>query len=340
MGDEFMEQIAQLNDELQKEVKKSEELEEQIQSQNLDLDNAEERINSLTADNAEKNEKLNKADNEIAKLKKQLKNYKSKVKEYRRTYPDYNPKIIVTSEDMENKSDADMDGYDSQNTDMGSLTVPNAKLRDNRSMIVVDQMENYLKTLGSTQKDFVEFSDNIQQNITVLPEIRAEFAEKHEKATEFYGDIKEQQTKLQDEMSSMKALLTNLARNYDSNIAKFEKQFSSDNRMLSMQYALSDGSLSDDGNIGPYDKQNTERSNQTMINIPQTIHEQTRQSELEPLIESENKNKSCWSSIFYCGGDNDDQIQRDINYDDQQMDNRNSNASQQYYNSNKRRGNL
>merc|ERR1712154_102866 len=107
----------------------------------------------------------------------------------------------------------------------------------------------------------------------------------------------------------MKRLLENIEKSYQK-MEKFQRQQSVMNsqRMLSMQYAMSDASMSDD------DRLDTERSNQTMINIPQPIEEDHRQKDsYEPLIEADRKkDKSCWASIFYCGGDNDNEIRGDV----------------------------
>lgn len=324
-NDEFMEQIAQLNEELQKEVKSSQALQEKLDEQNLELDKAEESINKLTSDTAEKSARLEEADTQIAKLKKQLKEYKKKVKDYRRSYPNHNTssKIIITPDT------SDIDGDDDGS---GTLNIPPLGMRSNSMQIAVGQMENYMKTLGTTKKDLDVFTDNITDNLTVLPEIRAEFAEKHEKATEFYGDIKQQQKSLQSEMSSMKKLLENMSKNYDANMSQLQKQMSYSHQTLtSLQYAnsMSDGSDEEnrDRAMSPYDMNNiTERSNQTMINIPTTIQEE--KNNMKPLIESDTKPKSWFASLCYCGGDNENQIGREYDIDRQIDDRRSTNRYQ------------
>merc|ERR1712129_418167 len=124
-------------------------------------------------------------------------------------------KILITPDDTDSKGMNDLDSDYATDPDFESLVIPKAKMRKNNSMqIGVEQMEKYMQqmeeTLGSKKKDFTEFTDNIESNLTVLPELKAVFEEKNERATEFYGDMTKKQSKMESEMSSMKQLLISM----------------------------------------------------------------------------------------------------------------------------------
>merc|ERR1712083_629199 len=123
-----------------------------------------------------------------------------------------------------------------------------------------------------------------------------------------------------------------MSKNYDANMSQLQKQMSYSHQTLtSLQYAnsMSDGSDGEnrDRAMSPYDMNNiTERSNQTMINIPTTIQEE--KNNMKPLIESDTKPKSWFASLCYCGGDNENEIGREYNIDRQIDDRRSTNRYQ------------
>eukprot|EP01083_Nonionella_stella_P230072 813683_1 len=156
-----------------------------------------------------------------------------------------------------------------------------------------------MSAMGHTQTDLTEFTDKISSHVNVLPEMRAEFTEKYQKTTEFYGDITKKTKDLQSQISSMRFILENLAKNYDEDR---DKKIGFENNESIR--------INSDVEVGNY---NSEDSDDDDDDYDRDLYIG------DSIIESK---QSCWSKIFYCGGDEDRQIKRDIRNDNRYNDNR------------------
>jgi len=131
---------------------------------------------------------------------------------------------------------------------------------------------------------------------------------------------------LESQITSMRYILENLAKNYDDDRAKQSLLFQNGHSVRSQSDASSemdedeeeeeedqsdtavvyDGghSLDDEQVMDLYDERNRNNSDAAQIQRNQHIDNEIMHS-----------SPSCWSKIFYCGGDNDQNIQRDIDLD-------------------------
>eukprot|EP01083_Nonionella_stella_P007210 20825_1 len=290
-SEEYMQQIESLNEQLQKEVQHSKELQEKTERQNLELDKSEGTISHLRSENQDKAVKLHTAEQDIRALQGKIQNMEFQLNDYQRTFPSFKPRQY-DGRAMGNKENIKGNRV--------SLSVPQNKLVKMDSMdIQVATLEKYLSSLGSTS-NLNEFTNKMETNAKILPEMRAEFTEKYEKTEVFYDDMTRKTHDLQSQISSMKFILENLASKYEEDREK-------------MQMSQSDDDASEDDTLHAIHNRTG-----TSVHYPGLGHikEETEEFDEDEIIEMELKSKSCWTdswaNILNCGRGNDEDVQTNL----------------------------